>query len=80
MMPLEAARCAWEVRAGMIPGQPDPTLTKRWGLTSAEWDQGKGLELFWERAAIAEAYARNLQMLCFMGRECNWTELTFIWF
>jgi hypothetical protein len=77
---MVAARCAWEVTAGLIPGEMMPEHRRRWDLTSEEWDDGKGLELFWERAALAEAYARHLQMLCFMGREVNWTRIEFVWF
>ena len=77
---MESARCAWEVVAGLIPGQVMPEHTKRWGLTSHEWDDGKGLELFYEREALAGAYARTLQTLCMMGREVNWTRIDFVWF
>lgn len=78
-MPV-SARCAWEVVAGMIPGQPDDRLTQRWGLTSEEWESENGLKLFTERAALANAYASYLQLLCINGRECNWTRVDFVWF
>ncbi len=79
-MPMESARCTWEVVAGIVPGQVDPEHTKRWGLTSAEWDGGKGLALFLEREAQAAAYARYLQYLCVNGRAVNWTRVEFVWF
>lgn len=79
-MPMVAARCAWEVTAGIIPGTVDHQHTRRWGLTSDEWHSEKGLELFIEREAQAAAYARYLQLLCSQGREVNWTDTTFVWF
>src|SRR4051794_21860564 len=35
---MDACRCIWEVLAGVIPGEPEPTLTRRWAMTSAEWE------------------------------------------
>lgn len=79
-MPMVAGRCVWEVRAGIIPGTADQQHTRRWGLTSDEWHSEKGLELFVERAALANAYASYLQLLCSQGREVNWTVIDFVWF
>ena len=77
---MESAKCAWEVRAGIIPGQAQPEHSRRWGLSSSEWDSDEGLRLFLERSAQANAYAGYLALLCSQGREVNWTETTFIWF
>jgi hypothetical protein len=77
---MEAGRCAWEVRAGIIPGTVDPKHTRRWGLASAEWESEQGLQLFTERGAVAAAYAGYLALLSSQGREVNWVETTFIWF
>lgn len=77
---MESARCLWEVTAGLIPGQVMPEHSRRFGLTSSEWDGGKGYELFLAREAAAGAYARFLQELCVNGREVNWTRIDFIWF
>lgn len=79
-MPFEAARCAWEVTAGIIPGTVDPQHTRLFGLTSAEWDGPQGLELLMKRALEATAYAHYLQLLCSQGREVNWTRVDFVWF
>jgi hypothetical protein len=76
---MVAARCAWEVTAGLLPGQVDAQHTRRWSLTAAEWDGGRGYPLFLEREAMAGAYARYLQELCANGREVNWTRIDFIW-
>ena len=79
-MPMESARCVWEVTAGIIPGKVDDGHTKRFGLTSDEWNGGKGLDLFLAREAQAAAYARYLQYLCINGMEVNWTRIDFVWF
>jgi hypothetical protein len=77
---MEAGRCAWEVRAGIIPNEAQQEHTRRWGLTSSEWDGPDGLRLFTERAAVAAGYAGYLALLSSQGREVNWVETTFIWF
>jgi hypothetical protein len=79
-MTIESARCVWEVTAGLIPGEIMTEHTRRFGLTSSEWDDGKGYELFLKREAEAGAYARFLQELCANGREVNWTRIDFVWF
>lgn len=35
---MEAARLIIEVTCGVIPGTPEPEFTRRWAITSAEWD------------------------------------------
>ncbi len=80
MHPITSARCVWEVVAGILPGEAEPSHTRRWGLTSEEWNGGLGLELFVTREAEAGAYARYLQLLCSTGQEVNWTRVDFIWY
>lgn len=77
---MVAARCMWEVTAGLIPGQAEVEHTRRFGLTSLEWDGGKGYELYLARGAAANAYALYLQELCAMGKSVNWTRVDFVWF
>jgi hypothetical protein len=79
-MSNQSARCAWEVTAGLIPGQSQPNFTRRWGLTSEEWESKEGLELFFGREGEASGYARYLQVLCCQGRAVNWVRIDFIWF
>lgn len=79
-MPISAARCAWEVTAGLIPGTVDDQHTRRFGLTAGEWADGLGFERFLKVEAEAAAYARFLQILCSNGREVNWTRIDFLWF
>jgi hypothetical protein len=40
-MQIESARAIYEVVAGMLPGQPDPEHTRRFGITSGEWDAAR---------------------------------------
>jgi len=70
------ARCAWEVRAGVIPDIPLQELTRIWGLTSAEYESPQSGELFTARLKEASDYAAQLQN----PRQVNWVQLYWIWF
>lgn len=77
---MVSARAAWEVRAGIIPGQADAKHSRRWGMTSEEWAQPDNLQILLDRQTQASSYALYLQLLCAQGLEVNWVETTFIWF
>lgn len=80
-MSLVSTRCVWEVTAGLIPGQTDHKHTKRFGLTSEEWqDPTKGMALMLDRWHQAVAYVTYLQLLCVNGHEVNWARIDFVWF
>lgn len=83
------ARCAWEVRAGIVPGTPMPEHTRRFVLTSdgfyadAELTEEQmkekypdGKNLFLQAQSEAMEYARTLQHPNFV----NWVELNWIWY
>jgi hypothetical protein len=78
----EAARCAWEVTAGLIPGQPMNEYTRRWGMTASEWhgEDGKptpqAVALFNAYLVAAQEYARYLMD----PRGLNWVRMEWIWF
>ena len=79
----EALKAAWEVRAGIIPGQPIPELTKQFFYTSRDHEEdgehAKELgyqPLFMKQMACANSY--HMQMSD--PRINNWAELTFIWY
>ena len=82
-MPAEAAKVLIEVTAGLFPGEVEPEHTRRWAITSGEWDaqraRGEAEILLLERHARAVAYATFLQLLCASGRSVNWTRIEFIW-
>lgn len=71
----ERCRVVWEVLAGVIPGEPIPELTRRWAMTSAEWEGPDGERLLRERTAAAEAYAAGLRD----PRGVNWVRLEWLW-
>jgi hypothetical protein len=84
----DAAKVLIEVQAGVIPGQPEPEYTRRWAITSAEWeraeqddkeaDEGHRFACFLLlsfRAAEADEYARMLRD----PSRFNWTRTEWIW-
>ena len=80
-MPV-ALKAAWEVTAGMIPGQPDQTLSRRWDFVSGEDEKYPGppdLHPITQKQFEATAYVHELQNLCVAGRTCNWVRLDFVW-
>ena len=68
--------CAWEVRAGLIPGEPMEEYSKNFYLTGEE---RRDLAKFLETKGAAEAYATRLQIECLFGRTCNWVKVEFTW-
>lgn len=84
----ESAKCSWEIRAGMVPGQPIAELTRQFHVSSSEYEaagkvgpESGGLtHVFIAKQFQAYAYANELQTLCANGRTCNWVELTFVWY
>lgn len=48
----DSARVIVEVFAGLIPGQPDPEHTRRWALTSGQWQAA--LDAGQQAMALAE--------------------------
>ncbi len=78
----EAAKCGWEVIAGLIPGQPMPEYTRRWGLTSSEWygpdgePSLQGAALFNANLVAALEYARYLMN----PGQLNWVKVEWVWF
>lgn len=76
-------KAAWEVCAGLIPGQPMPEYTKRFVYTSEDYEEdgrhAKELEyhpIFMKRMAEASSYHQQMSN----PQTLNWAELTFIWY
>lgn len=44
-MSEDSARLIVEVTAGVILGSPDPAVTRRWVLTSSEWESTQRLDV-----------------------------------
>lgn len=83
-MPRDAARAIWQVTAGLIPGEPDPTHTRTFNVTSEEWDASASRAngqtiLLLERFHQAVAYAAVLHLLCASGLAVNWVRIDFVW-
>jgi hypothetical protein len=65
------ARCAFEVVAGVIPGQPMAEFTKQWWLATGDPD-----ERFQELYTEARRYAESL----IDPSRLNWVRLEWVWF
>ena len=79
-MAAETVRMSVEVVAGLLPGKdPDPELTKRWYLTSAEW-YAEGADqslLLAEINGRAQGYA---MLLMLQPDRLNWVRTDWVWF
>ena len=82
-------RCAWEVRAGVIPGSAMPEFTKRWLLTSEVYYQEArmpeeefkakfpdGKSTFAKYRDEAYEYAKQLTD----PRGTNWVEISWVYY
>jgi hypothetical protein len=62
----ETARLVLEVTAGVIPGKPEPDLTRQYALTSSQWAQagedGIQLNILAELNGKAQGYAAALML------------------
>ena len=74
---------AWEVRAGLIPGQALPEYTKRFFYTSEDHEEDNRhakefayQPIFMQRLAQATMYHQQMSD----PRTLNWAELTFLWY
>lgn len=79
-MPLNAAKAFFEVTAGIIPGTPMPEFTKRWGYTSADYEEDRSVEegqtsIFAARLREAHDYAIELSH----PARLNWVRVDWIW-
>lgn len=72
----EAARCVWEVTAGIIPGTAEPEFTKRFGMTSGDYESPYSSEIFTSRMTEAVHYAQQLHD----PNRFNWVRVDWIWF
>jgi hypothetical protein len=68
---VKAARCAFEVVAGLLPGQPMDEYTKRFFMTSDD-----PAEKFQELYTQAREYAETL----IDPSQLNWVKLEWVWF
>jgi hypothetical protein len=77
----DTAKCGVDVVAGVLPGTPEEEFTRRWFITSSEWnakDTGDHhLNLLCDIAGKANAYATYLML---QPQRLNWVKVEWIWF
>lgn len=67
----------WQVRAGIIPGRVDDSLSKDFALVDGA---RADVDLFLKAESEAFEYAKELQHQCVNGQTCNWVRVEFVWF
>lgn len=85
----QTARVLLEVSAGIIPERPEPELTRKWAITSEEWQKagdpleaGSDLEVSRQSALLAECNGRALayaNLLMLQPDRVNWVRTDWIW-
>jgi hypothetical protein len=77
-MSTGAARVIIEVVAGVLPEHPEPEYTKRWGITSDEWEAAgpNAPDLLAERNGQAQGYAALLML---QPDRFNWVRVDWLW-
>lgn len=79
----ETVRVAIEVTAGVIPGQVDPELTRRYTLAEREWDAAKGRGGDGLGVVLAEVNGRATgyaSLLMMQPDRVNWVRTDWIYF
>lgn len=74
---VESVRVVVEVAAGVIPQKPDPEFTRRYIITSAQWQEAKDqAALLAEVNGQAQGYAGLLMM---QPDRLNWVRTDWLW-
>ena len=81
-MPILALSATWEVRAGVIPGEPLPQFTRRFEYTSHDRDADeKGSSpAFHAKFSQLRAQAMDYYLQVSLPHLNNWATITFIWY
>lgn len=65
------------VRAGIIPGQSDPALERRYSIDADEWESAPDqMALLAERIGAAQGYA---ELLMLQPERLNWVHVEWLW-
>jgi len=74
-----STRCAIQVDAGVIPGQPEPEFSKVWVIQSEEWnpEDADQSTLLCELIGKASTYATFLML---QPDRFNWVKTEWIWY
>lgn len=75
---MDQAKLIIEVVAGLLPGKdPDPEFTRRYAITSAEWEASKDTgALLAEVNGRAQGYAGLLML---QPDRLNWVRTDWVW-
>lgn len=74
---MESAKAVLEVVAGVIPERPEQELTRRWVITSKQWEDAPD-----KAALLAEANGRGLgyaALLMLQPDRLNWVRADWLW-
>lgn len=77
----QALKASWTVRAGVIPGTPDPKFTKVWTYTSEDSEKDAeicdlhDIAIFSQKRAAAADYYQQVSN----PKRMNWATLEFLW-
>lgn len=68
-----AAKLIIEVVAGVLPGQPEAEFTRRWAITSEQWEN--------DRDAVIRAYGESREYAATLENpsRVNWVRRDWIW-
>lgn len=76
---MESARVIVEVVAGVLPGTPEPEFTRRWTLTTREWELPGATEHS-EVLAILNGKAMGYAALLMLQPDrLNWVRTEWLW-
>lgn len=78
MAEMQSARVIIEVMAGVIPEVAEPEFTKRWAVTSEEWEKAgeDASSLLAQRNGQAQGYA---MLLMLQPARFNWVRVDWLW-
>lgn len=72
---MESVKAIAKVQAGLIPGQIESEFSRKWALTSSEWQQ-RGTEALFEMAGKAHAYTSYLML---QNDRVSWVRTEWLW-
>jgi hypothetical protein len=81
-MPLQALKAAWQVKAGIIPGEARPEFSKVWQYLSSDHaeDQKHTDPGAHAKFSKIRAEAMDYYLQVSMPTLNNWAEIVFIWY
>ena len=77
---FKTVRCGVDVHVGVLPGSPDPAMSRQWFITSEDWhaDEGKNqAQLLSDMAGKASAWSTYAML---QPDRFNWVKVEWVWF